>query len=230
MKFLSTKAIDDIIFFDIETAGMVENYSDLPEKGKEFCSRIIHELNNTEEKYRAICGLYTPINKIVCVSVYCKGSSLQSFYGSEADIIKEFNDYIYAYQKRYLCAHGAFGFDAPMLCQKCVIHGIEIPLMYDVMGMKPWNVKSIIDTLDIWKGTGWGRGNRLDDICFALGIKSPKSEMDGSKVHSAFYNGKIEQIVAYCEADVTALFRVLEIFMGKNKKNVQENTLFSGFA
>ena len=57
------------------------------------------------------------------------------------------------------------------------------------------------DTMEMWKFGGRDYTS-LDVLSMALGIPSPKSEMDGSQVGEAFHKGEIEKIATYCSRDV----------------------------
>ena len=46
--------------------------------------------------------------------------------------------------------------------------------------------------------------SNLDVVCWALGIESPKGQMDGSMVAPAYARGEIEEIARYNLADVRA--------------------------
>ena len=50
----------------------------------------------------------------------------------------------------------------------------------------------------------------LADVCELLGTASPKHTMDGSGVAAAVADGRIEHVVAYCEADALATLRAYQ--------------------
>ena len=79
--------------------------------------------------------------------------------------------------------------------------------------MKPWEMGALIDTMELWKFGKWdksGNGmNRLDHLAFIHNIVSPKGDLDGSKVHAAFWNGEHDRIKAYCEEDIRVPYELL---------------------
>lgn len=89
--------------------------------------------------------------------------------------------------------------DLRFIAQRCVINGVKINSKFLPFNAKPWE---LADTMTMWAGNG----NRitLDRLCVALGVESPKSEIDGSKVAEYFEAGKLEEIIAYNRADVEA--------------------------
>ncbi len=44
----------------------------------------------------------------------------------------------------------------------------------------------------------------LADVCDLLGVENPKTSMDGSGVSKAVANGRIDEVICYCESDVQA--------------------------
>lgn len=91
------------------------------------------------------------------------------------------------------------GWDLRFIAQRCVVNGVRIDKRFLPFDAKPWEQA---DTMTMWAGAG----NRitLDRLCAALGVESPKGEMDGSKVAEYFEAGRLEEIIAYNRADVEA--------------------------
>ncbi len=92
-------------------------------------------------------------------------------------------------------------FDLRFLYQRSVILG-EKP-SFDLCQDKRANCEQVFDTMTAW--SGWGNYCSLDSICNALGIKSPKGDMDGSKVWDAVRNGDVDKVAQYNKEDVEAL-------------------------
>jgi predicted PolB exonuclease-like 3'-5' exonuclease len=92
------------------------------------------------------------------------------------------------------------GFDVPFLAVRSLIHGIpvRVDLMSQRFGLRPH--------LDLFEVLGQkGRGpSKLDVICWALGIASPKGEMDGSMVAPTYERGDLVKIAEYNAHDVRA--------------------------
>lgn len=86
----------------------------------------------------------------------------------------------------YLCGHNFFDFDGPILCRRSVINGIKIPYLLDPTDKKSWDL-CWKDTMKIWSYGEWNAKISLDRMCYALGVETPKGEMDGSEVKDYFY-------------------------------------------
>lgn len=99
--------------------------------------------------------------------------------------------------------HNVSAFDLRFLTQRFIVNGIKPPLVIQRAAQaKPWEAEKVFDTMVQWAGVG----NRisLDKLCLALGIPSPKGEMDGSMVAEYVADGRIGDVAAYCIRDVEA--------------------------
>ena len=98
--------------------------------------------------------------------------------------------------------------DLRFIAQRCAINGFTINKRTIPFDEKPWSDR-VVDTMQVWAGTA----NRitLDRLCHALGVKSPKGEMDGSQVAQYFADGRIGDIIAYNRDDVRATRECYEI-------------------
>ena len=89
-----------------------------------------------------------------------------------------------------------------------VINNIRIPAILDSRGKKPWDVRHY-DTMEMWKFGDYKNYTPLNLLTYALGIPSPKNDIDGSQVCSVYWNeNNLPRIVTYCERDVEALVNV----------------------
>jgi DNA polymerase elongation subunit (family B) len=92
------------------------------------------------------------------------------------------------------------GFDIPFLVTRSLIHGI--PARVDLLSQR-YALRPHLDLFELL--TQRGRGpSKLDVVCWALGIESPKEVMDGSMVAPAYARGEIVKIAEYNAHDVRA--------------------------
>lgn len=103
--------------------------------------------------------------------------------------------------------HNVAAFDLRFLSQRHIINGIRPHMVIAKAAQaKPWEVEKVFDTMVQWSGIG----NRvsLDKLCKALGVKSPKGDIDGSKVWDAVREGRLDEVADYCARDVDAVRQV----------------------
>jgi predicted PolB exonuclease-like 3'-5' exonuclease len=117
---------------------------------------------------------------------------------SEPDLIRAF--WALASRAETVVSFNGRGFDVPFLVTRSLIHGI--PARVDLMSQR-FALRPHLDLFELV--TQRGRGpSKLDVVCWALGIESPKGEMDGSMVAPAYERGEIVKIAEYNAHDVRA--------------------------
>lgn len=101
--------------------------------------------------------------------------------------------------------HGK-GFDAEFLATRSAAHGLA-PSRRDLLHRHPYVHHPHLDLAGLWRRSDMG----LDDACELLGVSSPKASaeghpeaLDGSRVAQAVADGRLADVVAYCERDAVA--------------------------
>ncbi len=221
---LKNLEINKVLFLDIETVPMVEQWEDLSENWKKLWQKKISyqlkEEETAEEMFYQRAGIMAEFGKIVCISfgVIVKGEKLRvkSFYGDDEKKILE--DFIELLNSPYfatgliLCAHNGKEFDFPFLGRRILIHGLNLPNALSIQGKKPWEVQHL-DTMELWKFGDYKHYTSLDLLAAIFGIPTPKDDIDGSQVAEVYYQDKdLERIKKYCEKDVFTLVQVFRKF------------------
>lgn len=231
MKQLQKINLEDIAFVDIETVRAVDELDlDSPlGESWEYKMRYSSEAFDGElpEVFKQKAALFAEFAKVVCITigrVNKEGTKIKlKTYVSddEEQLLRDFtadlNLVTASKPKTVLCGHAIIGFDIPFLFRRCLIHGIVPNDLIDVGGLKPWEV-SHLDTMIMWKGTGFNNAS-LMNICVAMGLPSPKTDINGADVSNVFYNegvAGLQRIAAYCEGDVIAVINILLKMCFKN--------------
>lgn len=225
------KHLSDILFLDIETAGVVADFDSLDDRGKNLWKiRAGHLLKQDHPDEQAISALfrqraaiYAEFGRVVNISMGCLQLSdhgprlrLRSLGSTdEFQILSSFSkvmdEYFYDPEKHILCGHNIREFDIPYLCRRMTSLGISPPSLLQIAGKKPWQVTYLYDTFEYWKFGDFKTYTSLDLLAYSLNIPSPKSELDGSKVHETYWiEADMDAISRYCEMDVIT---VVQIFM-----------------
>jgi len=209
----------DLFMFDIETCGEYANYetfeSEDPRGAKLFKSKYDKmawsiKYDDVNQAYIENAGIIPTYGKICCISfgyIDNKGNkNIRSFYGDdEKDIVESFNNLLENKIERTnfdLSGFRIFYFDIPWLLHKLHKYDIKPANMIYLYDKKPWDAR-IVDMSDDWKSKfAWAF--TFDEMCYELGVDSPKDKMDGSLVHKSFYEGKYKEIKTYCEKDVSS--------------------------
>ena len=194
--------LDDILFLDIETVPLHQQYSEL--SAEEFYDRA---------------GIWAEFGKIVCISVgyfsfrhQQRTFRVTSFTGEEKNLLEDFSRLVnehFSRPNKLFCAHNGKEFDFPYISRRMIINGIEIPQKLQLFGKKPWEIPHL-DTMEMWKFGDYKHYTSLKLLAHILGIPSPKDDIDGSEVRNVFYNeGDIDRIATYCEKDTITVAQIL---------------------
>jgi len=207
----------ELFHFDIETAGQYKDYDSLldsDERGARLFSSKYEKMGwsdkykDINEAYQENAGIISTYGRIVCISFGYELNGekhIRSFYGDdERDIVDSFNNLLKKIETKIFSLSGfrINHFDIPWVLHKLHKYEIEPANMIYVYDKKPWDMR-IVDMSDDWKQKfAWAFS--FDEMCYELGVKSPKDNMNGSDVHKAYWSGKIEAIKTYCEKDVSS--------------------------
>lgn len=211
--------LEEIMFLDIETVPLFENYSQLTPRMQGLwdkkASYLLKNEEDTTEKVYEKAGIFAEFGKVICVSVgVIQGDKLhiKSFYGDdENSVLKDFSRSLSLFSKgpNYkLCAHNGKEFDFPFLCRRMLIHQIPIPEILNSQGKKPWEILNI-DTMELWKFGDYKNFTSLDLLTELFDIPSPKDDISGADVARVYYEEKdLKRVVEYCQKDVVSLTQV----------------------
>lgn len=222
----------NILFLDIETVSQHPSFDLVPNDWKELWSKKAEALlrNREEETVESIyarAGIYAEFGKIICISCgVINGSGIhkkiliKSYYGEdEKALLLEFTEMLRKWAvdpSKFLCAHNGKEFDFPYLCRRMIINNIPIPPILNTAGKKPWEVAHL-DTMELWKFGDFKNYTSLNLLAHALGIPTPKDDIDGSMVGDVYWKEKnLERIATYCQKDVVTAAQIYLRIIGEN--------------
>lgn len=175
-----------------------------------------HAVYNND--FYSVFSLNPEYGRVACISVgYYSLSKHQNFIassikcfhgGEEKDILTNFNNFLEEQKITSIVAHNGKKFDFPFISKRMIINGMSLPSILDTSNKKPWEIVSLIDTMEMWSMGVFNVNVSLEDLCYAFDIASPKNALHGSLVPQAFYDGRIQEIASYCNGDVLALMKV----------------------
>ena len=236
IKALRGKKVENILFFDIETVPLWEDWTEMPEEifecwwnrvkwkapivDREFPAGEKAFKEFRSEQWEKI-GTMAEFARVVCIAKgYLrenKPTIRAECLEDEKKILLNFNIILESSQKGaydILCTHAGNSFDIPFLAARMLIHGIKIPVQLDVIGVKPWFIPHI-DTMELWPTSKFVS---MRTLALAMGLPDPKGDMSGTDVAEAFAAKKYGQIERYAEGDVLTLMNIFRNF--RNEKPV----------
>ncbi len=214
--------LDDILFLDIETVPLHQQYSELSAEAQmlwEEKTRYQRKEEFSAEEFYDRAGIWAEFGKIVCISVgyfsfrhQQRTFRVTSFTGEEKNLLEDFSRLVnehFSRPNKLFCAHNGKEFDFPYISRRMIINGIEIPQKLQLFGKKPWEI-SHLDTMEMWKFGDYKHYTSLKLLAHILSIPSPKDDINGSEVRNVFYNeGDIDRIATYCEKDTITVAQIL---------------------
>ena len=214
--------LNDILFLDIETVPLHQQYSELSAEAQmlwEEKTRYQRKEEFSAEEFYDRAGIWAEFGKIVCISVgyfsfrhQQRTFRVTSFTGEEKNLLEDFSRLVnehFSRPNKLFCAHNGKEFDFPYISRRMIINGIEIPQKLQLFGKKPWEIPHL-DTMEMWKFGDYKNYTSLKLLAHILGIPSPKDDIDGSEVRNVFYNeGDIDRIATYCEKDTITVAQIL---------------------
>jgi len=213
--------LDSSIFIDIETVGLYSTLEEtksndphLAELWVKRCKWLQKNLdpgesNDPNDLWESKASLHPEFGKIICISFGVFSGSVEkitSFYGEdEKDLLEKSNKILSNSRSKNfkIAGQNIKNFDIPYIGKRMLINSIVPDNIIQTWNKKPWET-SFTDLAEIFSFGAWGQTfSSLDLISHVLGVESSKGEMDGSKVHHAYWKeNKMEEIKNYCEADV----------------------------
>ncbi|QQV89733.1 3'-5' exonuclease pol-B [Cellulophaga phage Calle_1] len=213
MRLLKKQNLEDLLFLDIETVPCTNDFNEdhhMWDAWEYYC--IKNGIEDVKNSFYDKAGLEAEFGIIACITIGVVRNGeiwLKTFSGEEADLLKEFNEVASGLinNKTYLCGHVVTGFDAPYIMRRCLVNRI-LPLeIFDTAHLKPWEM-SHLDTAVLWKNSGF-KYPTLVSLTSVLGLDSPKDGISGADVGKAFYEGRLDEIIEYCEKDVKAVVDIV---------------------
>ena len=111
-----------------------------------------------------------------------------------------------ASQSGRVVTYNGRGFDVPFLVARSLVHNVPVRVVLLARSnQRPLDLLPRVGRAGAFR---LGGPASLDVVCWALGITSPKGDMDGSMVAPTYARGEIERIAEYNVGDVEATARI----------------------
>jgi predicted PolB exonuclease-like 3'-5' exonuclease len=228
--------LENLLLIDIETVPQHPSFELLSDDWKQLweekTQRSLPDFTTAAEFYPQRAGVMAEFAKIVCISIgyFAKqGDSLQlrlkSFFGDDEkkllqDFITTINQMESKNNKWSFAGHNIKEFDIPFICRRLLINSLHIPAYLDFQNMKPWDT-NMVDTFQYWRFGDYKNYTSLKLLAAALGVPSPKDDIDGSMVADVYWKEKnLQRIATYCQKDVVTTGNIILRF--KNAALIKE--------
>ena len=184
------------LYLDIETIPAPESaHKDLEKLFKKKKKKGEYE---DFEQYLSRTSFDGTFGQIICIAYASNDNPVEVLYNenNEALTLRQFWEL--ARDHDLFIGHNVMEFDLKFIYQRSTI--LRVRPTKD-LNFARYRNNPIFDTMKEW--VRWGSNNlSLEYIATALGIPSPKDELDGSQVFTYYKKGKIKEILKYCKKDV----------------------------
>ena len=228
--------LENLLLIDIETVPQHPSFDLLSEEWKQLWEektvRTLPDFTSAAEFYPQRAGVMAEFAKIVCISIgyFTKQNNalqlrLKSFFGDDEkkllqDFITTVNQMESKNNKWSFAGHNIKEFDIPFISRRLLINGLHIPVYLDFQNMKPWDT-NIVDTFQYWRFGDYKNYTSLKLLAAAMGVPSPKDDIDGSMVAGVYWEEKnLQRIATYCQKDVVTTGNIILRF--KNRELLKE--------
>ncbi len=115
-----------------------------------------------------------------------------------------------AQSNAFMVTYNGRGFDLPVLVHRSIRHGVRKgrDVVIRAANENRFKPQMHLDLSDVVTFTGAASRYPLAAYALGYGFRSPKDQMDGSKVGEAVADGKILEVTRYCACDVIATAHV----------------------
>jgi hypothetical protein len=230
--------LSDLLLIDIETVPQSEDFLKLPSEWQTLwwdkISKTVPENISPAESYMQKAGILAEFGKIICISTafFFENENrelclkMKSIYGDdEIQLLQGFTtlcNKMFAHSRNFqFGGHNIKEFDIPYICRRMMINSLPLPEYLQLHDKKPWEVK-MFDTMNWWKFGDNKNYVSLHLLANVLGIKTSKTDIDGSMVQDVYYKEKdLSRIVEYCQRDVVVTANIILRF--KNKPILEDD-------
>ncbi len=217
--------LENFLVIDIETVSSSNQFDSLHYDWKklweEKVQRALPPDTSAAEYYEQRAGVMAEFAKVVCISLgYFKREAgawqfrVKSIFGhDEKELLIKFKQTVDQMEQMHnrwsFTGHNIKEFDIPFLCRRLLINDLNIPAYLDFQNMKPWET-NMVDTFQYWRFGDYKNFTSLKLLAAALGVPSPKDDIDGSMVgHVYWEEGNLERIAIYCQKDVATVANII---------------------
>ncbi len=228
---MKTKELKNILFLNIATVSLRSSLDKISAVEKKFWkvkskrfSADGRTLNGEDlnTSYLQKAGLFAEFSKVVCISVgyvFSKEGQadrlkVKSFYGHDEKIVLSqlcqllISNSIVP-KTHFFTGHNIKEFDVPFLARRMILHQIQLPEMFRISGKKPWQIRHLKDSMQMWRFGDWKNYTSLRLLAFALGLEMDNDHNGGAHLSEWYHlqNG-LHKIVSHCEEDLVLAVQV----------------------
>lgn len=189
------------MYLDIETIPASEGYHEalkMLHRKKVEKKKTFKDCDGDFEQYLLQTSFDGSFGRIICIGYAMDDGPVECIADAddEAGMLQKFWEI--ARDANLFIGHNVIDFDMRFIYQRSVVNKV---MPSQDLSFARYRSFPMFDTMKEW--SKWSMNNvGLEHLALALGIPSPKDEIDGSQVYDNYKAGKIKEIAEYCKKDV----------------------------
>jgi predicted PolB exonuclease-like 3'-5' exonuclease len=188
------------LFLDIETIPAPETELDKVKYLYQKLEAKRGPLKYPFEEYLKNTGFDGAFGQIVCIGYAMDDQPVEALGEkgeNERQLLTDF--WQIATGAKCFVGYNLIDFDMRFIWQRSVKLGVPPTVE---LNFARYRNSPMFDVMREWTKWGSQKDPGLEQVALALGLQSPKTDLDGSKVWDYYKAGKIKEICKYCKQDV----------------------------
>ena len=112
---------------------------------------------------------------------------------------------------KFLGGFSVLQFDIPFIEFRCRVNGVSLHPFFDTAGLKPWDIKHVVDVQDLLRGSS-STSISLQGASAVFGLESPKTMLAGEDVNNLYWSDdkdRLDKISLYASKDTLTACNLL---------------------
>lgn len=112
---------------------------------------------------------------------------------------------------KFLGGFSVLQFDIPFVEFRCRVNGVGLQPFFDTAGLKPWDIKHVVDVQDLLRGSS-STSISLQGASAVFGLESPKTMLAGEYVNNLYWSDdkdRLDKISLYASKDTLTACNLL---------------------
>ena len=226
MKYLQKLGftnVEQVFWLDIETSSAEKEITENSPfwagwKQKLQWDEKITKDSEVKFRYTERAPIYKEFGKIVAIAygrvVEDKIRIKRLHSDDEKQLLADFMNDVSTFVNggmKFLGGFSVLQFDIPFIEFRCRVNGVGLHPFFDTAGLKPWDIKHVVDVQDLLRGSS-STSISLQGASAVFGLESPKTMLAGEDVNNLYWSDdkdRLDKISLYASKDTLTACNLL---------------------
>lgn len=226
MKYLQKLGftnVEQVFWLDIETSSAEKEITENSPfwagwKQKLQWDEKITKDSEVKFRYTERAPIYKEFGKIVAIAygrvVEDKIRIKRLHSDDEKQLLTDFMNDVSTFVNggmKFLGGFSVLQFDIPFIEFRCRVNGVGLHPFFDTAGLKPWDIKHVVDVQDLLRGSS-STSISLQGASAVFSLESPKTMLAGGDVNNLYWSNdknRLDKISLYASKDTLTACNLL---------------------